>query len=140
MSLKDLQIPKSDVSLPDGSSFAVRGLSFVDMKTLFAKYGSDMTEFFDLLTASRDGDLNVEDAGMLAATLLNQAPAMAAEAIAMAADEPDAFGTVLSLPFPVQTDALVVIGRMTFGTEGGVKKFLQTVSVLLGSLRAPKKG
>jgi hypothetical protein len=139
MSLKDLQLPKSEVQIPGGGSFAVRGLSFTDLKKLFVKYSADMTQLFDLISAEKGAQINVEDAGAAAATLLNQAPSLAADIISIAADEPDAFETVLSLPFPVQTEALTIIGKATFGTEGGVKKFLQTASVLLGGLRASKK-
>lgn len=139
MSLKDLQLPKSEVQIPGGGSFTVRGLSFTDLKKLFVKYSADMNQLFDLISAEKGTQINVEDAGAAAATLLNQAPAMAADIISIAADEPGAYETVLMLPFPVQTEALTIIGKATFGTEGGVKKFLQTASVLLGGLRASKK-
>jgi hypothetical protein len=139
MSLKDLQLPKSEVQIPGGGSFTVRGLSFTDLRTLFAKYSVDMNDLFELVTAGKGTEINAEDAGVAAATLLNKAPAMAADVICLAAGEPEAYETVLMLPFPVQTEALTIIGKATFGTEGGVKKFLQTASVLLGGLRASKK-
>lgn len=139
MSLKDLKVIKSEVQVPGGGSFAVRGLSFTDLQQLFMKYADDMNQFFDLIAAGKDSPINVEDAGMAAATLLNRAPALAADIICLAADEPDAFETVLAMPFPVQTEALTTIGKATFGTEGGVKKFLQTASVLLAGMRTNKK-
>lgn len=141
MSLKGIKIPKSKVSIPGGGSFTVRGLSFVDLRTLFIKYGEDMSAFFDLVVNTKDmASLDVEDAAGLAAILIERAPALAAEAIAIAAgdggeSDPESFETALQLPFPVQVDALQAIGKATFGTEGGVKKFLQTAKSLLGNLQ-----
>lgn len=140
MGLQNLKIPKVDVPVPGGDTFAVRGLSFVDMKLLFTKYGSEIGQFFDMIKDGSIGaDMKVEEAGMLAATLINQAPAMVAEIITLAADEPEAFAVVLMLPFPVQTEALQTIGKLTFGTEGALKKFLQTAKVLLGSVQPSQK-
>jgi len=141
MGLKDFQVPRDELQLPGGGSFTVRGLSYIDMRLLFNKHAAEMAAFFDLLSKGREqGQVAIEDAAVMAASMLNTAPALAADVIATAADEPDAFETVLLLPFPVQTEALSKIGRLTFGTEGAAKKFLQTVNALFLSLKGKPKG
>ena len=134
MGLKDLKLPTAEVIVPDSGSFVVRGLSFVDLRVLFTKYSSEVSGFFDLmLQAKNEGNLDVENAAVAAAHFIQQAPAVAAEAIALATGEEDAFEIVLGLPFPVQVEALKKIGILTFGSDGAAKKFLQTVGTMMGS-------
>lgn len=134
MGLKDLKLPVDDVEVPGGGSFTVKGLSFMDMRTLFTKYAAEVTSFFDLIANGGTAKaMDVENAAAVAAAFIRQAPALAAETIALAAGEPDAFGTVLTLPFPVQIEALKKIGKLTFGTDGSAKKFFLTVSELMNT-------
>lgn len=134
MSLKKLKLKTEEVEVPGGEKFTVKGLSFTDMTSLYTKYASEVSAFFGLLANGRDkGELDVEGAAILAASFIQKAPALAAEAIAIAAgdDDPEGFAVALSLPMPVQVDALKKIGVCTFGSDGAAKKFAQTVSVLM---------
>lgn len=132
MGLKDLQLPREVVEIPGGGSFSVRGLSYVDLTHLLGKHGAVLSEFFQAVV-NGGTTVSAEDFGFMAGNLVMQAPAIAADVICLAADEPDAFETVLTLPFPTQTDALSKIGKLTFATEEDVKKFLQTAKTILGS-------
>ena len=132
MGLKHLKLKAEPVELPDGESFTVRGLSFADISVLYAKYASEVSAFFDLMARGKaEGVVDVEGAAMLAADFIRKAPALAAEAIAIASGSPEDFEIALTLPFPVQIEALKKIGLCTFGSEGTAKKFLQTVKLLM---------
>jgi len=71
--------------------------------------------------------------GSLASVLAQTVPDLAAAVIALASDEPDAVDVVRSLPLPVQLDALIAVGKLTFTDEGAVPKFLAGLG---GMLRA----
>jgi hypothetical protein len=130
MGLKDLRIPTETVEVPGGGEFAVRGLSFVDLRLLVSKHASELAEFFDLV-ANGSGELAITNAAAVAGQFINDAPAIAAEVIALASGEKDVFEIALALPFPVQVDALTKIGKLTFASEDSAKKFLQTVRSLI---------
>ena len=135
MGLKNLPIPRQNVELPTGGSFAVRGLSYFDLKVLLTKHSVQLSNTFDLLVGSRD-DNDGSNTAMMVALFLEQAPAIAADVICIAADEPDAFETVLMLPFPVQTDALNKIAKMTFASEDDVKKFIAIAKNLMSGFQS----
>jgi hypothetical protein len=131
MGLKDLKLPTAEIEVPGSGSFTVRGLSFVDLRTLSLKYSDEISSLFELLAQGRSGNVDVENAAALAAHLIQQAPAVAAEIIAIASGEDDAFEQALALPFPIQVEALKKIGLLTFATEDSAKKFVATVNSLL---------
>jgi hypothetical protein len=60
--------------------------------------------------------------------LVLDAPAIAADIIAIAADQPDANKQARTLPFPVQVDALTRVGRLTFEAGGGLGNFLAALT------------
>ena len=76
---------------------------------------------------------DAENMGSLASVLAQTVPDLAAAVIALASDEPDAVDVVRSLPLPVQLDALIAVGKLTFTDEGAVPKFLAGLG---GMLRA----
>jgi len=136
MGLKDLKLPTETVEVPgageDGAAayFSVRGLSFSDLRILVVKYSGELASIFDLLANGRQGEVDVESASALVADFIQKFPAVAAEIIAVASGEPDSFETALALPFPIQTEAIQKIVKLTFATESSVKKFVETVSSL----------
>lgn len=135
MGLKDLKLLRNTVEIPGGETFSVRGLSYVDLTHLLGKHGAVLSEFFQVVV-SGNAQAMAEDFGTLAGNVVMQAPAMAADIICMATDEPDdpdAYAVALSLPFPAQTDALSKIGKLTFATEEDVKKFLLAAKAVLGT-------
>lgn len=128
--------PTREVEISDGRKFAVRGLSFVDLRTLVVRHSNEIASVFDLLVQGRTGTLEIESAAGVAAQFIEQFPALSADIIAQASGEEGSFEDALALPFPVQTDAIQQIIQLTFSTEGSVKKFIQTVSVLTASEQA----
>lgn len=141
MGLKDLRLPTEPVEVPGGGEFTVRGLSFVDMKSLLVAHSAELSRLFDLVVAGNgNGEIALTNMTEAAAQFITEAPALAASVIALASDEEGVFEIVLNLPFPVQVDALTKIGKLTFATEDSAKKFLQTARSLTGMFRQSQSG
>lgn len=145
MALKDLFVPTVTIKT-SGGEFAVRGLSLNDILRLVEKHRASMNTLFQKFVQSGE-DLGLENSAQMGAVLVESAPDVAAEIIALAADEPDQLETVKSLSFPVQLDTLEQIGRLTFEAAGGPKKVVETVirviqgaTNLLGDLQTSKPG
>src|SRR5690554_1382401 len=148
MALKGWTQPATSFRLPGGGDLAVRGLS-VDMVAalvredrpalvaLFDKVMNreDLAAAAEKLAAGEEGaDLPLGEIGMgdVATAALEQAPGLCAKVIAWAAGEPEALQEARDLPFPLQFEILVEVGRLTFeGTTPG--KFLETVIALMRS-------
>ena len=128
MSLKNYRTPKQSIALPDGTAFNVRGLTFHDLGTLLEDHRDEFLAAGQII-AKQDA----ENMGSLASVLAQTVPDLAAAVIALASDEPDAVDVVRSLPLPVQLDALIAVGKLTFTDEGAVPKFLAGLG---GMLRA----
>lgn len=123
--LKGLVIPTKTVEIP-GGSLAVRGLSFNDLSSLVRNYAPAMKGLFDRLTGAGE-DVSMEDAGKFALALLETAPELAAAIIAHASGEPESVDAASLLPFPMQLELLEAIAVLTFSTEGGAKKVVETI-------------
>ncbi|NRC54125.1 phage pre-tape measure protein [Neoaquamicrobium sediminum] len=121
MALKGYRLPTLDVELPGGDSFPVRGLSLPDITFLVSRHGDTMRTLFDRY--SGDETIAISDLASVGTSILETAPTLAAEIVAVAADEPDEMETIMRLPFPVQVDALEKVGKLTFDTAGGPKKW-----------------
>lgn len=130
MALKDYQIPKRDVPLPNGGNFAVRGLSLPDITILVDRHSVALRAMFDHYNGVAQ-DVSLDDLGGIGVSILESAPKLAAEIIAIAADEPDEIEKVSVLPFPAQVDALEKVAKLTFDTSGGPKKVIETVIRIL---------
>ena len=126
MSLKNYRTPKQSISLPDGTAFNVRGLTFHDLGALLENHREEFLAAGSVL-AKQDA----ENMGSLATLLAQTVPGLAAVVIAHAADEPDASEMVSTLPLPVQLEALLAIGKLTFTDEGAVPKFLAGLGAML---------
>lgn len=127
MKLSDLRLPEETVQLPGGESFAVRGVSLQDTIALVRHHGPALSNLFNQITSGKD--VRIDAMLSVATTLLEQAPEMVAELIALASGEstPEAVAGAARLPLPVQLDALEKIGKLTFFAEGGLGKFAETV-------------
>lgn len=126
MGLKDLSLPTSNVSLPNGESFDVRGVNLTDITVLIRHHRPALVEFFNS-TISGNGEVNLDSPMVLLEGALTALPEVAAELIALAADSPESALIASRLPFPVQFDALEKIAVLTFEAEGGPKKVMETV-------------
>ncbi len=122
MALTDFVLPTVEVSFP-GGSFAVRGLSLEDVTKLLAAHGPLMEQFFAKYSGAPESTSALE-VGM---GLINQAPLLVANIIALAADEEHLVERVRKLPIATQQDALEKIARLTFDASGGPGKFVEAV-------------
>lgn len=130
--LSSIVIPRHTVEAGVGT-FAVRGLTFADLSRLVADHRAEIEEATEIVTASGD------DMGAIAAAIAGKLPRLASAVIACAADEPDMAATAALLPIPVQLDALVAVGRLTFADEGALPKFLANLQSLTAGLATLKK-
>lgn len=120
MGLRDMKLPSSTVEVPGCGSFAVRGLSVTEIEGLMNEHGAEMRAAFDALTTRKD---NAEIASTVS-TLVTKMPRLAAHVIAVAADDPEGVEFASRLPILAQLKAIDVIGGLTFGVEGGLKKYI----------------
>lgn len=124
-----------------GGSFQVKGLSLNDVSILVQANLQDMEVLFDTFDKGVGDGTNM-DFTTIASTLLSHAPRFVTNAIALACTEADPFEDKLAaaaaLPMPVQIEAIKKVGSLTFEEAGGVKKFLEGLAFLKGSLRAPQ--
>lgn len=123
MALEDYVLPTLEVQLPDGKkSFAVRGLSLEDVTVLIADHGPALEGFY-----AKYSGADTSEALAVGMGLINQAPVLAAQVIALAADSRDKTELVRKLPIVVQQDALEKIALLTFDANGGPGKFIEAV-------------
>lgn len=133
MALADYSVPKRDVPLPGGNSFAVRGFSLEDITSLIDRHGPAVRKFFD--DYSENGQMKA-DADPIAAIIdvLRQAPDLAAFIIARGADELNMMPKIKQLPIAVQVEALRTIADLSFEVSGGPGNFIETVVGLMRGL------
>lgn len=127
-----------------GGSFHVRGLSLEDVSRLINHHLPDLEALFDLFASNKITSSTDEQFRDVVVGIVQQAPGFAANVIALASDEPDSAKNAAMLPFPVQVDALIKIGDMTFADVGGLGKGLESIAALLRKanltkLTMPKK-
>lgn len=125
MTLKSLVVATATVKT-SGGEFTVRGLSLTDILFLVSKHRAAMKALFDKFVKGQS-DVALESYSNLGAALIESAPDVAAEIIALAADEPEEIETVKRISFPAQIEALERIGDLTFAAEGSPKKVVETV-------------
>lgn len=125
MTLANLSTVTKVVKAP-GGEFSVRGLSLSDILVLVSAHRKAMSELFETF-ANSGSDANLENTQKLAGSVISSAPALAAEIIALAADEPTEIENAKRLPFPAQLEALEIIGELTFATVGSPKKVVEIV-------------
>lgn len=128
MAIKDFYVESRTINFP-GGSFKVEGVSFDHLVKLFTEARDDMLgamEMYDGLAES--GEVNTMALAMAA---IDKFPNLVATLIATAANEPGTEETVRAMPFPVQTEALVAIGELTFTEVEALKKFLGHLALMM---------
>lgn len=133
MSLASYTPETRAVPLGSDKSFVVSGLSLAHVEILIRTHLADIEALFDLFTQG-GGNFEPEDLKRLSISLATNAPGFVANLIALAANETDATENAARLPFPIQLQALSEIMELTFTEVGGVKKFMEAVASLLGSV------
>lgn len=137
MALSDLVLPTHDVVVGSGK-FSVRGVAASDLAWLMQHHDKELEYLIDAAKRLDDQALDDKDAvtGFLRAIVKNL-PELAAAIIACASDDrtEGAVSKAKQLPLPVQLDALLAVGRLTFEAYGGVKKFADDLKHLVGSAK-----
>jgi len=136
MALADYVVERKAVPFK-GGSFDVRGLSLDDVTVLMREHLSDLDQVFELYASSASQEALVGETARYAIKLVQEAPGLVSNVIALASDEPGSAATARSLSIPVQVDALEKIFMLTFEEAGGAKKFFESLSRLLTGLRPP---
>ncbi len=134
MGLKHLKLASEEIEFA-GGKFAVRGLNFEDITIIVRQNAAPLAVLFEKIQ-SGDTNVSLEDAASIASSMAASAPEAVATIIALASEpapsiawvvDPEDLEAARKLPFPVQIEALEKIGRLTFATEGGPKKVLETI-------------
>lgn len=163
-SLRKIVKPIATVSLGDseGQSFTVTGLTPNHIFGLYHRHRGQLAALFEKVVAD-GGAPNVDDVAAMGQTLINSAPLVMAEIIALASgadpfdtspvdpDVPDGatmwqsdLTLAAGLTLSVQLDALQKIGNLTFTPEMPPKKFLSALVEMIrsanGSTLTPSSG
>lgn len=133
MALPDYKPASHAMQLKD-APFSVRGLSLVDVTYLVNNHLPQLEKISDLYEKHQGNIFTDEAMKTLVLRLLTDLPKVAAEIIACAADEPGEGLRVTQWPAPTQIEALFAIARLTFEEVGGVKKFIESLSSIMGDL------
>lgn len=145
MALKDIQIPKADVSVGAGGSFAVRGLSTTDIEHFTRECGPELHQLWnDYVNGKLKPEEALSETGMrgMFAQIVKECPRLVVSVISHAADAADdeERKIVERLPVAVQVDALLKIAMQTLNVEGDLGKLIGTVVTALGSMNAFTSG
>lgn len=125
MGLRDLVIPEEVIETP-GGNFSVHGLGIEDITVILRRHAAQLNVIFAAVSAGKE-NLDEGFIADMALNLVQTAPRIAADIIAVGAGEPDLAAVVAKLPFPVQFEAIEKIGHLTFSMSGGPKKVMEAV-------------
>lgn len=137
--LYDFRIPTAQVNYKGTQVMEVRGLAFNDVSYLVNRHRDDLLQLMDLWTQVADDfqrddiQSSIQQAAVnkdYIIRLIQQAPAIVANAIALAADAIDQVDTIARYPVSIQIEALQVIGKLTADDFGGIKKLIGSIAGL----------
>jgi hypothetical protein len=145
MSIAGYEAPRETVKRPDGVKFSVRALTLEDITILMRNHYAPIASLFDkyvvrevALQAAKDGDagpgLDLDISEDVLVGILEQAPQLIAEVIARAAEEPDQAHLVKMFSVGTQLEAVLKIVTLTLEAEGGGKKLIGSVMMLVKGL------
>lgn len=138
MSLSDY-FPAKEVVAFQGGQFEVRGLTLDDLAILLRDHLTDLDAVISIIGSDIKHETGVALMAQHGVKLIREAPGVAAMAIAIACDEPDAVDNARKLTMPVQLRALEAIYRLSFDEEDGPKKVLSGLMSLLSGTANLKK-
>jgi hypothetical protein len=131
MGLRDFEVRREEIGLPNGDKFAVRGLGFNDVTRLMALYGPTLTILFNkFLGDVRLKSLTPEAMAFVINEVLKEAPEIAFKIIALGADEDGTKGesNIPLIGVVAQAEALSRIIELTLISEAEVKKLVEVVT------------
>ena len=136
-----IAIPERVVQVSDSEGFTVRGLTPLQVFSLYKRHTGELSAIFDrLMDGVRDnGIAQHADIESMVLALLGDTPILIAEMIVLGsggnADKIDdfeaAYNIASALPFPVQVDALTKIGELTFTSDMPPGKFAALIVTLI---------
>lgn len=106
------------------NSFEVRGLSFPDVTYLVKEHLGDLIKIVELTQKQKKSVASKAAMGEILLIVARDFPALCTETISMCSgeeDTPEIRQIVRELPFPVQLDALVKIGKLTVLEDTALK-------------------
>lgn len=121
MALKDIQIPKAEVQVGSGGSFAVRGLSTSDIEHLVRTHGGELRGLFTEFMSGKLDEMMKGDMAPVLTNLVGRVPGVVQDIIALAADaDAEDKAIIGKLSAGVQVDALIKVASLTLSTEGNL--------------------
>jgi hypothetical protein len=133
--LSDIQFESKKI-VYRGSDFTVRGLGLdIVSKLLASGARAQIDEAIGQLEVAYKSEGNGAVLEGALSKLAIELPGLAAQVIAFAADEPNAVEAVTKLPLPVQLEALMAIGRLTFDGEESIKNFVSGLMSMMSSVK-----
>lgn len=132
MALSDFTPERITVEYKGKPLMKVRGLNLDDVSLLVQTHLADLQRLYELV---QDGSQNLFErlnADGFVIKLIGDMPVLAANLIAIAADEPENFAQARTLPLPLQVMVVRTIVSLTFEDFGGPKAFVALVRELAG--------
>lgn len=140
MGVMDYQPPSEEVQFK-GGSFTLKGLSTQDFSLLLQRHSVDLEKIFDLYEKGENGgDFSGAGLAQFVMSLINDAPGLVANTIALSCGEPKAADHITrTFGIALQLKCMKTIGQLTFQEAGGVKKFIESLRELYGNIQMPEK-
>jgi hypothetical protein len=146
---KDFSFETHDLQSKGQTIATLRGISADDISILLTQETENVEKIFNTIEnhmADTSSHVNVDDPAEVAAALqaqakpmidavLRQAPRVLSKVIAIAADDLDAWQSVVKWPVPMQLEALTQIMRLTFTDGADFRTFVGNVVGLAQMVR-----
>jgi hypothetical protein len=141
MPLANYTPAKRRVPYGDGEDdyLELRALTLQDVAILIDSHRFAMDQIATTVRTAYDS-ATLTEADVISEIIMDvvrESPLLAANVLALCADEPDHQARALNLPLPIVAEALQVIAGLTFTDEAAVKKFLANVRRLIIGMTRP---
>jgi len=122
--LSEVVIPTRSIKVGE-SSFDVQGLSLSILSDLIQNHLEDVSSALAVIDEMQKADLSEESLIASILGIVKEAPKLAAKLIVLASgdDSEKAVEVAISLPTPVQIEAIRAVYELTVEDIGGIKKF-----------------
>lgn len=142
MALSDFVPECRQVKVDGKELFSVQAINLETLAVLVQTHFPDLEHVFDILLAGEvEGETLPAQMQRISSGLALRAPSLLANIIAVCSTEPLTEALVNNarrLPFPIQVEAMMLIGALTFEEAGGVKKAVESLIILFATLRMKK--
>lgn len=137
--LSALTLPSREVDVP-GSDFklTLRGLSASDVAILTQKHMPAMVVAFNAVQQKMADGMDASEIESIVALVMQTAPELVAHMILLANDDPDPEAGIVAasrLPALPQIAALVAVFELTLHSEAEVKKMIEMLTGVMGSIQ-----